>query len=156
MRDKRQMKPNLLFRFGQSGWCRHGLALTYDNGHGLFAADTYWGGSYSDNRVDLTELEASGEFIADLDEFRKSNQYEYYRYAAIDRVWIPIGGSSECYLVRSSANPNPTNAIAQINSEIEHWQAKKHSAEWHIEELRKELSGYFEGPEKEELPATGS
>jgi len=135
------MKSNLLFKHGQSGWCRHGLVLTYDNGHGLYAADTYWGSS-SDNKIDLTELERDGEFIADLDEFRKSNRNEWYRYAEKDRVWIPVGGRSEQYLVRTDAKPDTKNAIAQIASEIEEWQSKKRSAEWHIDELHNELAAY--------------
>lgn len=137
------MKANLLFKYGQSGWCRHGLVLTVDEGRGLYAADTYWRNGYPSGGVDLAELEANGTFIADLDEFRKSDRNEYHRYAEADRVWIPIGGASERYLVRTNAKPDATLAVQQIKCEIEHWQAQKRSAEWHISELENEMDTYL-------------
>jgi hypothetical protein len=133
------MKANLLYKFGQAKWCRHGLVLTRDDGRGLWAADTYWGDG---DPVDLAELEAHGILIADLDQFRKSHEDEYYRYAEADRVCIPIGGSEPCFLVRADAKPDRDNAVAQIKSELEHWQSTKRSADYRIEELTKELATF--------------
>jgi hypothetical protein len=141
-----EMKPNMVFRYAGSSWCRHGLAITKMQGDYLIATDTYWRDPNMDP-VSLSALE-SAEYLGNLDEFQKSSREECERFEDGDSIFIPIGGGSEQNWLRKSAKPSREKSLVQIAYKIERAESTIRMAKWDLEQLQKEQAKWLEAAEE--------
>jgi hypothetical protein len=109
---------------------------------GDYLVDTYWGtASEQYNRGFKVHHELHRlRFIIDLNRTRNaSSRDEYEIYPDDKKVWIPIGGGSERYLILVDAEPCLKRQREQLERKIEECRADIRFAEnrliWHQKEL---------------------
>lgn len=118
-------------------WCRHGIAIVQEGGHGR---DVYWGsgdGSY----VGPSDL-VGGELMFRMGEFREAaNEVEWRKYAPEDRQYFPMGGYQQRLFVRTSAAPDLDTQIENAREALKEAEDKVTSAvrsvRWATEDLVK-------------------
>lgn len=125
-------------RYGDSGWCVHGIAVVRGEGENLWAADTYW--NDTSHTVPLDKLEGK-EIIGSITTFSTHvpYPYEFDDYADRDKFYIPIGGGSAQTWVRKDTPPDTEKVAVRLRHKLQkaHDQVKyaARDVEWCTKEL---------------------
>lgn len=115
---------------GNNGWCRHGIAIVQNGGHGR---DTYW--SSGDGSYVSSERLAEGELMFRMGEFRSvEHEEEWIRYAEADRQSFPMGGYPRRLFVRAAAEPDLEtqiqNAYERLRRAEQELESAGHAIQW--------------------------
>lgn len=133
--------PGNLYSYTSPSWCVHGLALVAKDGR---AWDTYWGegGSMLRGPIEPEKLTAAS-LIGNLSEFTTDVNYPftYWDYSDTDHLFIPVGGRSECRLVRIGAKPLAELFSARMQSEINSAERKVVTRKQELESGLAEIGG---------------
>jgi hypothetical protein len=127
-------------------WCHHGIAIVHvlDSGK-VFAADTYWGSSPTDNSyVDIKELD-SANIIGNVITFGGvPYPHHYDDFADADKYYVPMGGGSAYRRVRIGAVPVPEQARHRLAYAVERAESAVRSTGWNLEQAKKDLAAFDE------------
>jgi len=127
-------------RYGDSGWCEHGIAKVRGAEEDLWAADTYW--DDTSHTVPLEKLEGK-PVIGNIITFSTHvpYPYNYDDYRDEDKFFIPMGGSSSQLWVRKDTAPDPEKVEHRLRHNLQKARDKVKSAaqdvEWQTKELMK-------------------
>jgi hypothetical protein len=142
-------------------WCHHGIVFItkhncynsktqkYDDER-LIGVDTYWNSGFSISYLegaaiwDLDKFKDNLEFIMMIDDIKEVRENEFWDYNKKDRLYLPIGGWHERYLVNKNAKPNKELMRENILDKIEEAKSKIRSAEYSIERYKDKLKALDE------------
>jgi hypothetical protein len=132
-------------RYSSPGWARHGIAIvkSQENGHPV-AYDTYWGDSPTDSSwINVDKLPADG-ILGNIHEFGPvpyPNEYEDFKDT--DKYWIPMGGGSAYYRVRTGAEPDLARVYARLERAVEKAESSVRSAESSLRWAKQQLNEHI-------------
>lgn len=117
--------------YSQQGWCRHGIFRTTEHDGKIQFVDTYWNDmSVSVDHFDISNL----IYVGQVEDFKECSADEYWLYSKRNRIYIPIGGWRERYLIKKDAEREYLKVIANIENAIK-------KLEFDIEWAEKILTG---------------
>jgi hypothetical protein len=138
MRSEMTLQIGDVVRYGDSGWCQHGIAMVKGSDYHMWAADTYW--DDTSHEVPLECLEGK-DVIGNIITFSPHvpYPYEYEDYAEKDKFYIPIGGGSSQEWVRKDTPPDPEKVATRLRYKLQLAHNKVRSAAQDVEYRTKEL-----------------
>ena len=137
-------KENQLYKYEPvPRWARHGLAVVVAGSDGkLYFIDTYYD-RYWDAAIPLEGNESRFTFVADLDEFETANARQFDVRLDADRVWIPMGSSSEKFYIRKGSTPDRMRVLAQIHMDIDNARSEISSGERALRHAMNDLTNWI-------------
>jgi hypothetical protein len=130
-------------------WCRHNLLIAvkaFTPNPTLSLVDTYQSGSAGTSSGVYSFEEVKGRliYLFDLNNARDVSKREWQDYSKKDRVYIPIGGQAERWLIDTRAKKSKACTISMLEEVIAHL---KSTIEFDLRKLnakKKALSGLIE------------
>jgi hypothetical protein len=139
-------------------WCHHGIAIVHilDSGK-VFATDTYWGSSPTDNSyVDIKELNPA-DIIGNVVTFGGvPRPHHYDDFADADKYHVPMGGGSAYSRVRIGAVPVSEQVRDRLAYAVERAESAVRSAGWNLEQAKKVLAAFDAAIAKQKEAQHGS
>lgn len=126
-------------------WCRHGLAIILSDGKPF---DTYWVGFNLDPfgrehgalwHEDYVSQLTPENRICNVSELRKSYREEAMLYLDSDTVYLPVGGGSEQWYIKSVAKPDAPKSIEYKTYKMERAISSASHETRKAERLREEI-----------------
>ena len=116
-------------------WCKHDIvrAVVID-GQFIFK-DTYWRNSDA-TRYSYDKVKDVLVFAIDGNHMKEVTRFEFDMYDDCDKLYIPIGGSSEQLLVDTRAERNRDKIIEELEWKLSRYESDERSARHNKERIQ--------------------
>lgn len=113
-----------------AGWCKHGIVYTIEKDNELYAIDTYWDSTFKKQLSSgvkcykVSDISNDLEFVMKLDDIKEVRSEEFYLYDEKDRIWLPMGGWHERYLINKNVDKRIDYIISDLKYKISSAKSK--------------------------------
>jgi hypothetical protein len=153
--DESEIIENGMYRLtpqpDDSNWCRLNLLMASKKNDKWIFTDIYWSSYQDQTRYLFDEIKYRITFVFDMNFAKNVNQIEYDQYDDNDKFWIPMGGSSERYVVDSRSKKSRTKVIELLEYRIDEDLRKTRSLEHDITHNQNMLSSARAGNSIDDL-----